>query len=131
MKTIYLCLLMSFLICSYGFGQSNKMSSKKSSLSSNNLVKENKVNHATSNHKVKQSYKSGKMHSSTKAYTKVDDIVVEKNLANAARTKKANFASSKKYKNRQQDYLNDLNSHSQNTHMKGGKKRTNDGSFGF
>jgi hypothetical protein len=131
MKTLYLCLLMSFLICSIGFGQSNKMSSKKSSLSSNSVIKEEKVNNGSSNHKVKPTYQSGKMHNSTKGYTKVDDIVVEKNLANSARIKKANFASSKKYKMRQQDYLNDLNSHSQNTHMKGGKKRAYDGTFGF
>jgi hypothetical protein len=130
MKTLYLGLLMSFLICSYGFGQSNKMSSKKSSLSSNNVIKEAKTDNTASNNKVKQSYKSGKMHNSTKGYTKIDDVVVEKNLANAARTKKANFASSKKYKSRQQAYLNELNSHSQNNQLKG-KRKTNDGSFGF
>jgi hypothetical protein len=128
MKTICIC-LMSVLICSYGFSQSNKMSSKKSSSSSTNLIKEEKVSHAASHHKVKPAYE-GK-HQSTQGYKKVDDIVVQKNLVNAARVKKANFASSKKYKNRQQAYLNEINSNSQNTHIQGGKKKSYDGKFGF
>jgi hypothetical protein len=107
------------------------MSSKKSSLSSSSLVKENKVENSASHKKVKPSYEAGKMHQSTKGYHKIDDIVMEKNFANAARAKKANFASSKKYKNRQQAYLNEINSNSQNTHMHGGKKKAYDGKFGF
>jgi hypothetical protein len=129
MKTIYLGVL--FIgICISGFGQSNKMSSKRSS-ESNNIIKESKSSKSASNKHVKPSYQSGKAHPSAKSYNKVEDVVVEKNLANAARVKKANYASSKKYKNRQQSFLNELNSNSQNSQLKGGRKKAYDGKFGF
>jgi hypothetical protein len=101
------------------------MSSKKSSENSDFVVKETENK---SNSKVKASYKSNKMHNSAKSYNKVDNIAVDKSLANAARTKKANFASSGKYKKNQQAYLNELNS---NTRFKSSKSKRNDGKFGF
>ncbi|MFL5728978.1 MAG: hypothetical protein ACJ75J_05760, partial [Cytophagaceae bacterium] len=78
---------------------------------------------------VKASYKSNKYHNSAKAYDKVDNVMLDKSLANAVRAKKANKASSVKYKKSQQAYLNALNS---NTRFKSSRyKRTSDGKFGF
>jgi hypothetical protein len=125
MKTLYVLILIIFISSANGFAQSNKMSSKKSSENSDFVVKETENK---SSKKVKSSYKSNKMHNSAKAYNKVDNVAVDKSLANAARTKKANYASSSKYKKSQQAYLNELNS---NTRFKSSKSKRNDGKFGF
>jgi hypothetical protein len=125
MKTLYILIPIIFICSANGFAQSNKRSSKKSSENADFVVKEsdNKTNT-----KVKSTYKSNKFHSSVKAYNKVDNVAVDKSLANAARVKKANFASSGKYKKNQQAYLNELNS---NTRFKSSRSKRHDGKFGF
>jgi hypothetical protein len=125
MKTLYILILAIFICSANGFAQSNKMSSKKSSENSDFVVKEGDTK---TNTKVKAAYKSNKMHNSAKAYDKVDNIAVDKSLANSARVKKANFASSSKYKKNQQAYLNEINS---NTRFKSSRSKRHDGKFGF
>jgi hypothetical protein len=125
MKTLYIFILTIFICSANGFAQSNKMSSKKSSENSDFVVKETENK---SNKKVKPAYKSNKMHNSAKAYDKVDNVAVDKSLANAVRVKKANYASSGKYKKNQQAYLNEINS---NTRFKSSRSKRHDGKFGF
>lgn len=125
MKTLNILILTIFICSANGFAQSNKMSSKKSSKNSDFVVKETENK---SNNKVKSTYKSNKFHNSAKAYNKIDNVALDKSLANAARVKKANYASSGKYKKSQQAYLNELNS---NTRFKSSRPKRHDGKFGF
>jgi hypothetical protein len=125
MKTLHILILTIFICSANGFAQSNKMSSKKSSENSDFVVKETENK---SHKKVKASYKSNKFHSSAKLYNKIDNVAVDNSLANSARAKKANYASSSKFKKSQQAYLNELNS---NTRFKSSRAKRSDGKFGF
>jgi hypothetical protein len=100
MRTLFCVIILSATLM-YSCGGSHKMSTKSSSPHHTGVV------HA-SGRAAKKSYKSNKYHPSIKTYSKISDVTTDAHKK-SGQIKKANSASSAKYKSRQAAELKSLN----------------------